>query len=187
MNEGRVLRPAERWLRLLLRFYPADFREELGESVVEAYRDRCRAALGRGGAWSVAGVCMKASACAPAPRPIPPAPRASDRPRYRSRLPLREPRTPSHPLLQPSPLPAVRPASGSCTSGASAARPPAPRRPPASGASPPRRAEIASAASRIPWRTAVDFASGGVGWVSSVIRLWNDRRLPPRDGVFRFE
>ena len=35
---------SERWFRLLLRLYPSDFRDEMGESLVEAYRDRCRKA-----------------------------------------------------------------------------------------------------------------------------------------------
>jgi putative ABC transport system permease protein len=51
---------AEWWLRLLVRLYPADFREELGASVVEAYRDRCRTAYRRGGVVSVAKVCVRA-------------------------------------------------------------------------------------------------------------------------------
>ena len=41
---------SERWLRLLLRLYPADFRDEMGEALVETYRDRCRAAARDGGA-----------------------------------------------------------------------------------------------------------------------------------------
>jgi predicted permease len=40
---------SERWFRLLLRLYPPDFRDEMGEAVVEAYRDRARAALQKGG------------------------------------------------------------------------------------------------------------------------------------------
>ncbi|HSK17773.1 MAG TPA: ADOP family duplicated permease [Longimicrobiales bacterium] len=60
MSESRVLRIAEGWQRLLLRLYPVDFREELGEDMVEAYRDRCRAAFRRGGTRSVARVCLTA-------------------------------------------------------------------------------------------------------------------------------
>ena len=30
MNEERWMRRSERWLALALRFYPADFREEMG-------------------------------------------------------------------------------------------------------------------------------------------------------------
>ena len=49
MSDERALRVAERWFRALLLLYPADFREEMGESVVETYRDRARDALHRGG------------------------------------------------------------------------------------------------------------------------------------------
>ena len=45
MSEQRWLDVSDRWLRLLLRLYPADFRDELGGPLREAYRDRCRAAL----------------------------------------------------------------------------------------------------------------------------------------------
>lgn len=60
MSEERVLRIADGWLRLLLRFYPVDFREELGHEIVEAYRDQCRAALRRDGGAAVVGVCLRA-------------------------------------------------------------------------------------------------------------------------------
>lgn len=49
MTERRWLDASEAWLRLLLRLYPPDFRDEMGVAVVEAYRDRCRVALQRGG------------------------------------------------------------------------------------------------------------------------------------------
>ena len=49
MSEEHTLRTAERWFRLLLRWYPPDFREEMGDAVVETYRDRARDALHRGG------------------------------------------------------------------------------------------------------------------------------------------
>jgi putative ABC transport system permease protein len=52
--------PSERWLRLLLRLYPADFRDEMGEALVETYRDRCRAAARTGGALALAGVWARA-------------------------------------------------------------------------------------------------------------------------------
>ncbi|AHG89752.1 permease [Gemmatirosa kalamazoonensis] len=41
---------AEHWIRRLLRVYPADFRDEMGDAVVETYLDRHRAAVARGGA-----------------------------------------------------------------------------------------------------------------------------------------
>jgi putative ABC transport system permease protein len=62
MSEQRWLGMSERWLRLLLWLYPADFREEMGEEVVEAYRDRCRAALRRGGILALGWVWLRALA-----------------------------------------------------------------------------------------------------------------------------
>ena len=56
----RSLRTAERWLRLVVRLYPADFRDEMGEAFVETYRDRCRSARDRAGAAGVVGVCVRA-------------------------------------------------------------------------------------------------------------------------------
>lgn len=49
MNRERLLRISDVWFRLLLRLYPADFRDDMGESVVEAYRDRAREAHTRRG------------------------------------------------------------------------------------------------------------------------------------------
>ena len=51
---------SERWFRLLLRFYPPDFRDEMGTAVVETYRDRARAALRAGGIVRLAGLWMRA-------------------------------------------------------------------------------------------------------------------------------
>lgn len=62
MSEERWLRASERWLRLLLWLYPSDFREELGEPLVEAYRDRCRAAVRRGGPAALGRVWLRALA-----------------------------------------------------------------------------------------------------------------------------
>lgn len=59
-SEARWLGASERWLRLTLRLYPGDFRDEMGEGVVETYRDRCRAALRRGGVLALGGVWMSA-------------------------------------------------------------------------------------------------------------------------------
>jgi putative ABC transport system permease protein len=53
MKRDWWLAMSERWLRLLVRLYPADFRDELGNALVETYRDRCRAALQRGGATAL--------------------------------------------------------------------------------------------------------------------------------------
>ncbi|MEX0912278.1 MAG: ADOP family duplicated permease, partial [Gemmatimonadota bacterium] len=60
MKEQHWLRMSEAWTRLLLRLYPAHFREDLGEAVVEAYRDRYRTALRRGGVASLAVVWVRA-------------------------------------------------------------------------------------------------------------------------------
>jgi putative ABC transport system permease protein len=60
MKGNFLLNVSERWFRLLLRLYPADFRDEMGDSVVEAYRDRARDALNRGGAVRLAGVWVLA-------------------------------------------------------------------------------------------------------------------------------
>ena len=59
-SEARWLAATERWLRLTLRLYPADFRDEMGEALVETYRDRSRAALQRGGLLALAGVWLAA-------------------------------------------------------------------------------------------------------------------------------
>jgi putative ABC transport system permease protein len=60
VSEARWLAWSERWLRLLVRLYPPDFRDELGEAVIEAYRDRCRAALRSGGVAALTVVWTRA-------------------------------------------------------------------------------------------------------------------------------
>ena len=62
MSEAHWLRWSAAWTRLLLRLYPAHFREEMGEEVVEAYRDRARSALDRGGVPALLGVWLRALA-----------------------------------------------------------------------------------------------------------------------------
>lgn len=62
MTGPRRLRLSDRWFRLLLRFYPPDFRDDMGEALVEAYGDRARAALSRGGTVRLAGVWVRAFA-----------------------------------------------------------------------------------------------------------------------------
>jgi putative ABC transport system permease protein len=62
MSDERWLARSERWSRLLLRLYPSHFREEMGEEVVEAYRDRARQALRRGGVVSLLWVWLRALA-----------------------------------------------------------------------------------------------------------------------------
>ena len=56
MKPERWLDRSERWFRLLLWLYPVDFRDQMGEALVEAYRDRCRTALEGGGLLSLAGL-----------------------------------------------------------------------------------------------------------------------------------
>ena len=51
---------SERWFRLLLKLYPADFRDEMGEGFVEAYMDRCATASARGGPLGVTRVWCRA-------------------------------------------------------------------------------------------------------------------------------
>jgi putative ABC transport system permease protein len=61
-GERRLVQASDRWLRLLLRLYPADFRDEMGEALLETYRDRCRAAVRDGGVAALAGVWLRALA-----------------------------------------------------------------------------------------------------------------------------
>ena len=61
MNEQRWLARSERWLRILLRLYPVDFRDEMGDAVVNTYRERCRTALRTGGRLSLT---PRVAACA---------------------------------------------------------------------------------------------------------------------------
>src|SRR6185503_16016352 len=50
---------SDRWFRLLLRLYPTDFRDEMGEAMVAAYRQRAHASSRRG-TLPLAGVWMAA-------------------------------------------------------------------------------------------------------------------------------
>ena len=49
-HSERLVNVSERWFRLLQRLYPQDFRDDMGDAVVDTYRDRARAALNRHGA-----------------------------------------------------------------------------------------------------------------------------------------
>ncbi|HVR42235.1 MAG TPA: ADOP family duplicated permease [Thermoanaerobaculia bacterium] len=60
MTRARLLAVSERLFRLLLRSYPADFRDEMGEALVETCVDRARAALQRRGTIGLALVCLRA-------------------------------------------------------------------------------------------------------------------------------
>src|SRR5919201_1813878 len=60
MTGDRLVDASERWFRLLQWLYPLDFRDDMGEAVVETYRDRARDALRRGGILSLAILWMRA-------------------------------------------------------------------------------------------------------------------------------
>jgi predicted permease len=60
MTHERLVALSERWFRLLLRLYPADFRDEMGEAIVAVYRDRAAAALGRRGLAGGLAISMRA-------------------------------------------------------------------------------------------------------------------------------
>ncbi|HEX6050801.1 MAG TPA: ADOP family duplicated permease [Gemmatimonadaceae bacterium] len=60
MTQNSWMRRSDRWAALLLRFYPADFRDEMGQALIEAYRDRCRVAFDRGGVPALALVWLSA-------------------------------------------------------------------------------------------------------------------------------
>ncbi len=62
MSRDRLITLSERWFRLLERLYPPDFRDDMGESVVETYRDRARDALARGGVLQLARLWVRALA-----------------------------------------------------------------------------------------------------------------------------
>lgn len=59
MTGKRALRASEWWFGVLLRFYPPDFRDDMGQALLEAYRDRARAALQRG-VFALAGLWLRA-------------------------------------------------------------------------------------------------------------------------------
>ena len=48
MKGHRLVKMSERWFRLLLRLYPVEFRDQMGDAVVETYRDKAHEALNRG-------------------------------------------------------------------------------------------------------------------------------------------
>lgn len=62
MTRDCLMRVSERWFRLLLRLYPADFRDEMGIGVVEVYGDRARVILNRSGAMGLACLWLRALA-----------------------------------------------------------------------------------------------------------------------------
>jgi putative ABC transport system permease protein len=60
MTRDRLLRASARWFTLLQTLYPRDFREEMGEALVEAYTDRAREAVAHRGTMAVAALWMRA-------------------------------------------------------------------------------------------------------------------------------
>ena len=60
MTGDRRMDLSERWFRLLQRLYPPDFRDDMGDALVETYRDRAREALRRGGILRLAMVWVRA-------------------------------------------------------------------------------------------------------------------------------
>src|SRR5437867_2907015 len=60
MIGDRLVNVSERWFRLLQRLYPPDFRDDMGDAVVETYRDRARDALRRGGILRLAALWLRA-------------------------------------------------------------------------------------------------------------------------------
>jgi putative ABC transport system permease protein len=61
MSRDRLMHASDRWFRLLLRLYPVDFRDEMGDAVLETYRDRAREAL-RGSVIQLTAVWLSALA-----------------------------------------------------------------------------------------------------------------------------
>src|SRR5262245_33744794 len=60
MTHNRILKLSERWFRFLLGLYPPDFRDEMGNAVVEAYMDRARDALKDGGTMPLVALWVRA-------------------------------------------------------------------------------------------------------------------------------
>jgi len=57
---SRMFNLSERWFRFLQHLYPPDFRDEMGNAVVEAYMDRTRDALKNGGMISLIALWFRA-------------------------------------------------------------------------------------------------------------------------------
>jgi putative ABC transport system permease protein len=57
---NRLMDTSERWFRLLLRLYPPDFRDEMGDALVETYRARAVEALKGGGSFRLARIWFAA-------------------------------------------------------------------------------------------------------------------------------
>ena len=63
-HSDRLVNISERWFRLLQRLYPPDFRDDMGDAVVDTYRDRARAALNRAAADAAPAPSASAASCA---------------------------------------------------------------------------------------------------------------------------
>jgi len=62
MTRERLIDLSERWVRLLLHLYPPDFRDAIGRSVVEDYRDAALATVNRRGAIGLCALAIRALA-----------------------------------------------------------------------------------------------------------------------------
>jgi putative ABC transport system permease protein len=60
MSRERLLALSDRWFQLLRRLYPPDFRDDMGDAFVEAYRDRARDDLKRGGIVLLSALWLRA-------------------------------------------------------------------------------------------------------------------------------
>jgi hypothetical protein len=60
MTRDRLMHLSGRWFTLLQRLYPADFRDDMGNAVVEAYMDRARDAMKTGGRFRLAMLWIRA-------------------------------------------------------------------------------------------------------------------------------
>ncbi len=60
MTRHRLMQLSVRWFTLLQRLYPTDFREEMGNAVVEAYMDRARNTVNNGGTIALVGLWLRA-------------------------------------------------------------------------------------------------------------------------------
>jgi len=60
MMRSRMFYLSERWFRLLQHLYPPDFRDEMGNAMVEAYLDRVRDALKDGGTMPLVALWVRA-------------------------------------------------------------------------------------------------------------------------------
>lgn len=58
----RLLRASAFWFRLLLRLFPAEFREAVGADMLQTYRNRASRALERGGVRALVWLCVRAAA-----------------------------------------------------------------------------------------------------------------------------